>query len=102
VPPGAALLRAAAPCCARGAARVAHPTNPRPCLFPGRLQEQQAQQPAEDLPPWVRREKERELEAASKELPWPLYLVASCIVAIAAVGRDSLCTWCRTAPGLGA
>lgn len=44
--------------------------------------------PAEDLPPWVRKEKERELAAASgkKDLPWPLYLVFSCLVAIAAVG----------------
>lgn len=47
-----------------------------------------ASQPAEDLPPWVRREKERELAAASgkKGLPWPLYLVFSCLVAIASVG----------------
>lgn len=36
---------------------------------------------------WVRREKERELQAAGKgEVPWPLYLVASVLVAIAAVG----------------
>jgi hypothetical protein len=35
----------------------------------------------------VRREKERELaEAGSKDLPWPLYLVLSCLVAIASVG----------------
>lgn len=35
---------------------------------------------------WVRREKERELQAAGKgELPWPLYLVASVLVAIASV-----------------
>jgi hypothetical protein len=36
---------------------------------------------------WVRREKEREMQAASgkKELPWPLYLVCSALVAIAAV-----------------
>ncbi|GBF88348.1 hypothetical protein Rsub_01060 [Raphidocelis subcapitata] len=43
--------------------------------------------PGEDLPPWVRREKERELAAAGKKgLPWPLYLVFSCLVAIASVG----------------
>jgi hypothetical protein len=33
----------------------------------------------------VRREKEREAAAARGGLPWPLYLVASCLVAIAAV-----------------
>lgn len=35
---------------------------------------------------WVRREKERELQAAGKKgLPWPLYLVMSALVAIASV-----------------
>lgn len=50
---------------------------------------------------WVRREKERELQAAGKgELPWPLYLVASVLVAIAsvsvcaAVDRVLLCLQC--------
>lgn len=33
----------------------------------------------------MRREKEREAAAARGGLPWPLYLVASCLVAIAAV-----------------
>ncbi|KAG2501604.1 hypothetical protein HYH03_000109 [Edaphochlamys debaryana] len=45
--------------------------------------------PGEDeLPPWVRREKERELQAkeGSGGLPWPLYLLFSIFVAIAAVG----------------
>lgn len=41
----------------------------------------------EELPPWVRREKERELQAnAPRSLPWPLYLVGSILVTIAAVG----------------
>lgn len=41
----------------------------------------------EELPIWVRREKERELQASGKaELPWPLYLVFSVLVAIASVG----------------
>lgn len=46
------------------------------------------QQPAEELPPWVRAERERELAAAAgkKDLPWPLYLVLSVLVSIAAVG----------------
>jgi hypothetical protein len=35
----------------------------------------------------VRREKERELQAAGKaDLPWPLYLVFSVLVSIASVG----------------
>lgn len=44
--------------------------------------------PEED-PLWVKREKQRELEAkqGSKGVPWPLYLVASVLVAIAAVSR---------------
>lgn len=42
----------------------------------------------DDLPIWVRRERERELKAKSGkfELPWPLYLLLSGIIAIAAVG----------------
>jgi hypothetical protein len=40
----------------------------------------------EELPAWVRREKERELQAAGKaDLPWPLYLVFSVLVSIASV-----------------
>lgn len=64
----------------RSVAVRAEPEAPKPAT------EQQAQQPAEDLPPWVRREKERELAAGKSTVPWPLYLVASCLVAIAAVG----------------
>lgn len=61
------------------------------CLQGSSTTQQQQQQPGpppseEDLPVWVRREKERELQAAGKgELPWPLYLVASVLVAIASV-----------------
>lgn len=64
------------------------PPPPRPRPPPTSQQQQQPQQAAEDLPPWVRRERERELAAAAgkKGLPWPLYLVFSCLVAIAAVG----------------
>ncbi|EFJ49553.1 hypothetical protein VOLCADRAFT_104324 [Volvox carteri f. nagariensis] len=42
----------------------------------------------EELPPWIRREKERELQAqqGSSGLPWPLYLLFSIFTAIAAVG----------------
>lgn len=41
---------------------------------------------------WVRREKEREMQAASgkKELPWPLYLVFSVLVAIASVSSRGI------------
>eukprot|EP00775_Hariotina_reticulata_P002729 gene2729-3026_t len=50
-------------------------------------QQQQPMQPPEELPIWVRREKEREMQAsAKKELPWPLYLLFSVLVSIAAVG----------------
>lgn len=43
---------------------------------------------AEELPPWVRREKERELQAAqtSNKLPWQAGLLGSVLVAIAATG----------------
>jgi hypothetical protein len=71
------------------------PTPPPPLAPPARpaprpqeqQQQQQQQAPAagEELPPWVRREKERELAAGKSTVPWPLYLVASCLVAIAAV-----------------
>eukprot|EP00798_Chlamydomonas_sp_ICE-L_P024926 gene24926-10577_t len=38
-------------------------------------------------PPWVRREKEKKLQdEAPKALPWGLYLLFSCFVAIACVG----------------
>ncbi|GLI68004.1 hypothetical protein VaNZ11_012326 [Volvox africanus] len=42
----------------------------------------------EELPPWIRREKERELQAqqGASGLPWPLYLLFSIFTAIAAVG----------------
>jgi len=42
----------------------------------------------EDDPIWVKREKQRAFEAQSgkKGLPWPVYLLSSAIVAIAAVG----------------
>ncbi|GFR47882.1 hypothetical protein Agub_g9692, partial [Astrephomene gubernaculifera] len=42
----------------------------------------------EELPPWVRREKERELQSklGPTGLPWPLYLLFSIFTAIAAVG----------------
>lgn len=43
------------------------------------------------MPIWVRREKERELQAAGKaELPWPLYLVGSVLVAIASVSGSQV------------
>lgn len=44
----------------------------------------------EDLPIWVRREKERELQAGKAEVPWPLYLVGSVLVAIASVSGVKL------------
>ncbi|GIL79901.1 hypothetical protein Vretimale_12522 [Volvox reticuliferus] len=42
----------------------------------------------DELPPWIRREKERELQAqqGTSGLPWPLYLLFSIFTAIAAVG----------------
>lgn len=77
----------------------AHPSSP---LVPARRRavaaaasnedvERSGQKPAaEPLPPWVRAEREREAAAAAaagkKELPWPLYLVFSFLVATAAVG----------------
>jgi hypothetical protein len=49
-------------------------------------QQPQQQQPGEELPIWVQREKMRELEAQAKpDLPWPLYLLLSSFVAIASV-----------------
>jgi hypothetical protein len=66
--------------------------------------QQQQQQPGappseEDLPVWVRREKEREMQAAGKgEVPWPLYLVASVLVAIAAVSVMLLVSLCLQHP----
>jgi hypothetical protein len=42
----------------------------------------------DEEPPWVRRERERELQAGQpQDLPFGLYLLASVIVAIAAVRR---------------
>lgn len=39
------------------------------------------------MPIWVRREKERELQAKEdKGVPWGLYLLASVLIAIAAIG----------------
>lgn len=41
----------------------------------------------EDLPPWVRRERERELQKDMPSAgPWPLYLLLSLFTAIASVG----------------
>ena len=37
-------------------------------------------------PVWVKREKQRELEAQNKDLPFGVYLLFSCMVTIAAVG----------------
>ncbi|KAF8072428.1 Low molecular mass early light-inducible protein HV90 [Scenedesmus sp. PABB004] len=49
--------------------------------------QQPQQPPGEEEPIWVRREREREAAAGRKgELPWPLYLLLSCFVAIASVG----------------
>lgn len=42
-------------------------------------------QEQEELPPWARKEKERELAALEKDLPFGVYLLGSAIVAIAAV-----------------
>lgn len=58
----------------------------------------------EELPIWVRREKERELQAGGKaELPWPLYLVASVLVAIASVSSFfwiEECVWIEGGRGM--
>jgi hypothetical protein len=40
----------------------------------------------EDLPPWVRREREKTAAEATGELPFGLYLLFSSFVAIAAIG----------------
>lgn len=46
-----------------------------------------AAQDEEDLPPWARNEKLRDLAAGDKpDLPFPVYLLGSAIVAIAATG----------------
>lgn len=42
-------------------------------------------QEEEETPPWARKEKERELAALEKDLPFGVYLLGSAIVAIAAV-----------------
>jgi hypothetical protein len=46
-----------------------------------------AQEEDEDLPPWVRREREKKLAAQQPQggLPWPLLLILSLFVAIASV-----------------
>ncbi|KAL3133316.1 hypothetical protein ABBQ38_007195 [Trebouxia sp. C0009 RCD-2024] len=46
------------------------------------------QQEEEELPPWARKEKERELAALEKDLPFGVYLLGSAIVAIAAVHTE--------------
>lgn len=48
----------------------------------------QHRQEQEELPPWARKEKERELAALEKDLPFGVYLLGSAIVAIAAVQCD--------------
>eukprot|EP00877_Chromochloris_zofingiensis_P013557 jgi/Chrzof1/8455/Cz03g11070.t1 len=66
-----------------------HPVHLRAENGPGsKLEEPQSQSPAgeEKLPPWIRSEKEREMQKQSTGLPWPLYLLLSCFTAIAAVG----------------
>lgn len=50
-------------------------------------------------PVWVKREKQRELEAQSKDLPFGLYLLFSCFVTIAAVG--SIFEWSAQNPIFG-
>ena len=47
-------------------------------------------QEQEELPPWARKEKERELAALEKDLPFGVYLLGSAIVAIAAVHCDKI------------
>ncbi len=54
---------------------------------------------SEDEPVWVKREKQRELEAQSKDLPFGLYLLFSCFVTIAAVG--SIFEWSAQNPIFG-
>ena len=41
----------------------------------------------EELPPWIRSERERKLQSEEgSDLPFPVYLIGSALVAIAAVG----------------
>ena len=54
---------------------------------------------SEDEPVWVKREKQRELDAQSKDLPFGLYLLFSCFVTIAAVG--SIFEWSAQNPIFG-
>jgi hypothetical protein len=56
-------------------------------LLHARLQAPASNEPEEDLPPWVLREKERKLQAElpSALVPWPLYLMLSLFTAIASV-----------------
>ena len=46
----------------------------------------------ESLPPWIRNERERKLQAEEgSDLPFPVYLIGSALVAIAAVCCLTLC-----------
>lgn len=54
----------------------------------------------EELPPWARKEKERELASMEKkDLPFGVYLLGSAVVAIAAVSLSCLCFQTATAVG---
>ena len=45
------------------------------------------QKKEEELPPWIRSERERKLQTEEgSDLPFPVYLIGSALVAIAAVG----------------
>ena len=45
------------------------------------------QKTKEELPPWIRSERERKLQSEEgSDLPFPVYLIGSALVAIAAVG----------------
>jgi hypothetical protein len=53
----------------------------------------QATKEEESLPPWIRGERERKLaETEGSDLPFPVYLLGSALVAIAAVGLPMLHT----------
>ena len=58
----------------------------------------QADEDLDELPPWARKEKLQQLaKEAGPDLPFPVYLLASAIIAIAAVSlrmsRTLLCVW---------